>query len=141
MRIHLVGAITVCGLSLSTGEMRGGNVDTYPHGEITCLQGNEGPGIKLLLTQSNRCEEEMSYPHLEVDIKESQIKAHKSIVIGADNLAFRCLNPKDACEQSLGDHFQEKVGKEIRTDGAYDLRFRSGIESGRFQEDCFAPCA
>ena len=121
------------------------NVNAYSHGETTCLQGDEGPGICLRLRQDSHCEGRTSYPYLEIDLRELPITVRKSITIGADNWAFRCADPKESCEQALGgkivfDHFEETAGKEIRTDGSYDLRFRTGVESGHFEVDCRGPC-
>lgn len=78
-----------------------------------------------------------------MDIREVPITVHKKITVGADNLAFRCPDQKESCEQSLSgeivfDHFE---GKEIRTDGSYELRFRDGnTERGHFRVDCRPPC-
>ena len=146
MRALFAIATTVSALALATGGVSAKDTDTYSHGAITCMQGVEGSGIKLFLKQSSRCEARASYPYLEVDLKESPVQARKNIVIGEDNLAFKCPNAKEACEQSLGgkiifDHYQEKVGRDYRTDGTYELRFRSGNEAGRFNEDCLEPCS
>jgi len=146
VRIHLIVAITVCTVSFSTREMREtGSANAYSHGETTWLQGDDGPGIRLRLRQSNQCEGKVSYPYLEVDIRELPIAVHKSIPIGADNWAFRCPDARESCEQSRGgtivfDHLEETVGKDLQTDGSYNLRFRSGVESGRFKVDCWPPC-
>jgi len=139
VRTHLIVAITVCTVSFSPREMRDtGSANTYSHGETTCLQRDDGPGTRLRLRRSDRCEGKVSYPYLEVDIRELPIAVHKSIPIGADNWAFKCPDAKESCEQSRGgtivfDHLEESVGKDIQTDGSYDLRFRTGAESGHFQ--------
>jgi hypothetical protein len=119
----------------------------YSHGTILCLQGDDGPGLRLLLTQKHTCEGRLSYPRLEIDIKEEPVPVRKSIVIGPDNLAFRCLNPKESCEQLVSgelffEHFEHRSKKtEISgTDGHYELRFRTRTERGRFKVDCVGIC-
>ena len=151
MRTHCIVAIAVAcfsaiTFSLPAREAKGPeDANAYSHGETTCLQGNDGPGVRLRLRQNSRCEGRVSYPYLEIDIRELPIVVHKSITIGENNWAFRCPNPKESCEQSLGgkivfDHFEETAGKEIQTDGNYELRFKTGRESGHFRVDCRAPC-
>ena len=151
MRTHLGGTIAgVCFIAIvlsSSARETGGSesASTYSHGEKTCLQGTDGPGVLLRLSKSRRCERRVSYPYLEVDIRELPIAAHRGITIGADNWAFKCPDPKESCEQALGgtivlDHFEETAGKEIQTDGSYHLKFRTGLESGHFRVDCLAPC-
>lgn len=122
--------------------------NAYSHGTTTCLEGSNGPGLQLQLRQTARCEESWQvYPHLEIDIRERPIRVHRSVIIGPENWAFRCLDPKESCEQALSgklvfEHFEEKAGKKLPlTDGYYELRFRSGMEQGRFTVDCSAPCA
>lgn len=124
------------------------NANAYSHGTTTCLEGSNGPGLGLLLRQPASCEKSSQvYPHLEIDIRERPIRVHKSVIIGPENWAFRCLDPKESCEQSLSgkvvfEHFGEKVGTKMPlTDGYYELRFKSGTEQGRFKVDCSAPCA
>jgi hypothetical protein len=118
----------------------------YSHGETNCLQGNDGPGLRLRLRQNDRCGEGgVTYPYLQIDIRELPIAAHKNIRIGADNWARKCASPDEACEESLGgtitfEHFQETDGKHIQVDGSYKLRFRTGAETGQFKVDCLAPC-
>jgi hypothetical protein len=119
--------------------------NAYSHGTITPLQGTDGPGIRLLLAQ--KCEGRLSYPRLEIDIREQPVPVRKSIVIGPDNLAFRCLNPKESCEQLVSgelvfEHFEDRSKKtEITgTDGYYELRFRTRTERGRFKVDCVGIC-
>jgi len=147
MRSHrMVTALLCClsglALSLPAGQLNG----AYPYGTTTCLQGNDGPGLRLLLTQKLSCEGKVSCPYLEVDVTEEPVTVHKGISIGADNRAFRCLNAKDSCEQVVSgnvifDHFEDTSGKSIQTDGQYDLKFRTGkAESGLFKVTCFAPC-
>lgn len=151
MRTHCTVTIAVVciiaiALSLSARETKASvNANAYSHGETTCLQGNDGPGVRLRLRQNSRCEGRISYPYLEIDIRELPVAAHKSITIGADNWAFKCRDPKESCEQSLSgkivfDHFEDTAGKEIQTDGYYELKFRTSTESGHFKVDCLAPC-
>jgi hypothetical protein len=134
-------------LSLSARETKGSvNANTYSHGETTCLQGDDGHGLRLRLRQAGRCEGRVAYPYLEIDIRELPIAVRKSITIGADNLAFRCPDTNESCEQSLSghvmfDHLGDANGKETQTDGSYELRFRDGhTESGHFNVDCRPPC-
>lgn len=118
------------------------NATAYPHGTTTCLDGDNGPGIQLFLKQDSRCEGKVSYPYLEVDVRERPIR--KSIKIGPDNWAFRCSNPKESCEQAVSgsvvfDHIEGNL--ENGTDGKYELGFSHGMsESGRFKVDCTVPC-
>ena len=127
------------------------SANTYSHGEMTCLQGIKGPGLRFRLTQK-RCDGRVSYPYLEIDIRKLPIVARKGITICGDNWAFKCRRDEsrfpdnESCEPSQGgkivfDHFEETVGKEIsKTDGSYDLRFRTGRETGHFKVDCEPPC-
>ena len=123
------------------------SMHAYSHGTTGCLQGNDGPGIRLRLRQGSRCDEgDDLYPYLEIDVRELPIAVHKSFTIGPDNWAFRCPSPKESCEQSLSgkvvfNHFEETVGKEVQTDGFYELRFRTGTESGHFKVNCMGACA
>jgi hypothetical protein len=123
VRIHRIATVVVScfsaiAVSLSAREPKTpANTNAYRHGTTTCLQGSDGPGVKLLLRQNSRCEGRVSYPYLEVDIRELPVSAHKSISIGADNWAFRCPDPKDSCQQSLSgkvvfDHFEGTVGSQ-----------------------------
>lgn len=154
VRTHLTATIVVsCVITLafssSAGEPKrsSANGNAYPYGTTTCLQGDKGPGVQLFLKQYRRCEGRVSQPYLEVDIREQPIPVHKSISIGAENWAFRCLNPDESCEQALSgnvvfNHLELTSGKGIQTDGSYELRFSSGrSESGLFNVDCVAPCA
>ncbi len=150
MRIHRIVIAVVSGFVAigvcSFAREPSINANAYSHGTTSCLQGSDGPGVKLLLRQNKQCEGTVSYPYLEVDIKKLPILVHKSISIGADNWAFSCPSPKDSCQQFLSgkvvfDHFEETVGKETQTDGYYQLRFRTGSsQSGHFRVDCIAPC-
>jgi hypothetical protein len=122
------------------------SVHVYPYGTTTCLQGDDGPGLRLYLKQYRSCQAKRSYPYLELHIKEQPISVHKSISIGTENGAFRCENPKESCEQALSgylwfDHFEDTSGNGIQTDGHYELRFNTGgPESNFFKVDCYAPC-
>jgi hypothetical protein len=152
VRTHWIVTAVVSGsvavaVSLSAREPRPSNSDTYSHGTTTCLQGVDGPGIRLYLENAH-CEGKVSYPHLELDIRELPISAHKNISIGANNGAFKCPTPKESCQQALAgkivfDPFEENAGTEIpRTDGYYELRFNNGkSESGHFRVDRLAPCS
>lgn len=121
-------------------------IGAFPYGTATCLQGNDGTGLRLFLTQKLSCESEVSCPYLEIHITEKPVPVHKSISIGADNRAFRCLNAKDSCEQAVSgnvifDHFEDTSGKGIQTDGHYDMKFSTGKSAiGLFKVTCFAPC-
>jgi len=55
-----------------------------------------------VLVQSSQCHVRISYPYLEVDIWELPILVNKKIRIGEGNWAFKCLDEKESCEQSLG---------------------------------------
>ncbi len=119
----------------------------YPHGTVICLQGNDGAGVRLRLRQTARCEGGVSYPYLDIDIRELPVSRGKRIRIGPLNWAFLCPDPKQSCEQlSSGtivfDHFEDSDGKYIQTDGYYELISRNGkSERGHFQADCFSACA
>lgn len=152
MRTHWIVTAVVSlsiavAFSVSAREPKPSDADTYSPGTTTCLQGVDGPGIRLYLENAH-CEGKVSYPHLELDIRELPISAHKNISIGANNGAFRCPTPKESCQQALAgkivfDHFEENAGREIpRTDGHYELRFNTGgSERGHFIVDCLAPCS
>jgi hypothetical protein len=118
----------------------------YPYGTTTCLQGNDGTGVRLFLRQTLGCEGKVTCPYLEVDVTEKPVPIQKDISIGTDNRAFRCRNAKESCEQAVSgdvifDHFEGISGKTIQTDGHYELKFSTGrSESGIFKVTCFAPC-
>ena len=151
MRTHWTVTIVVSCLiklafSLSAGEpKRSANENAYPYGSTTCLEGDKGPGLQLFLRQYSRCEGKISYPYLEVDIREQPIPVHQNISIAAENWAFRCTSAKDSCEQALSgnvvfDHL-EASGSGLQTDGHYELKFSTGrAESGLFKVECLAPC-
>ena len=114
------------------------------------LQGDDGPGVRLVLTQSKTCEGRSSYPRLEIDIGVHPIPVHRRIVIGigSENGAFRCPEPKEGCQQFLSgelvfEHFEAKPrsNKDISTtDGHYVLRSKTGTERGYFKVDCVGFC-
>ena len=142
----LSSCLVALAVTSSGREPNAADAGGYPYGETTCLQGNSGAGMRLFLTQNRRCEADVAYPHLEVDIAEEPIPVHKSISIAAHNRAFRCRNAKESCEQAVSgdvifDHFEDISGKSIQTDGYYELKFSTGrSESGLFKVTCFAPC-
>ena len=145
--IALLSCLGTFALSLPADEQKGSApMKSYPYGTTTCLQGNEGQGLRLFLRQKLSCEGRASCPYLEVDVTEEPVPVHNGIRIGADNRAFRCLNAKDSCEQAVSgnvifDHFEDTSGASIRTDGQYDLKFSPGkSESGLFKVTCFSPC-
>lgn len=114
----------------------------YSHGTLMLLQGNEGPGRRLVLTKT--CGGRSSYPRLEIDVKVHAIPLHRRIVIGSENWAFRCVEPKQSCERFLsGELIFENLAAKPRsnkdistTDGHYVLRSRTGTEHGYFKVDC-----
>ncbi len=150
MRVNLVVPILAgffaVALTFSVRGIRASETGSaYSHGETTCLQGEDGPGLRLRLRQNGRCEGRVTYPYLEIGIRELPIAIHREIRIGEDNWARRCLSPKESCEESLGgtitfDHIDETVGKQTQTEGSYKVRFRDGWETGQFKVDCHAPC-
>jgi hypothetical protein len=100
------------------------SLDEYAHGTSSCLQGNDGPGLRFRLRKNSRCEGNVSYPYLEIDVRKLPIQAGKDTTIGADNWAFRCPSPKQACEQAASgtvvfEHFDVAAGKHIPGDGSY----------------------
>jgi hypothetical protein len=113
-----------------------------------CLQGNDGPGLRLVLTKTKTCEGRSSYPRLEIDIKAHPIPLHKSIAIGSENGAFVCKEPGQSCQQFLSgeivfEHFEAKPRNKNDlniTDGNYVLRLRTGAERGYFKLDCAGIC-
>src|ERR1700756_1216999 len=83
---RFVKTVAVCSIpiaaSLFAHEMKQPvNSNAYSHGTITCLQGNDGPGLRLQLTQKKTCEGRLSYPRLEVDIREQPVPVRKRIAI------------------------------------------------------------
>ena len=116
----------------SLGLARLVTADGYSHGATSCLQGVDGSGIRLQLRERRRCGGESSYPYLEIHIRELPITLNESIVIGVANPAFRCEGPKRSCEQFrsgelMFNHFEEIRGKELLTDGWYELRIDAGV--------------
>ena len=116
----------------------------YSHGTVKCLQGDDGLGLKLVLTETKTCEGRSSYPRLEIEVKVLPVPLHKSIVIGSENEAFRFAEAHQSCEQFLSgelvfDHFEAKPRSNhyiSTTDGHYVLRSRTGTEHGYFKVDC-----
>jgi len=142
-----LACFTAIAFSVSAPEAKQSeSMHAYSHGTTGCLQGNDGPGVRLRLRQSSRCEGNVLYPYLEIDVRQLPISVHKRITIGSDNWAFRCQGAKQSCEQSSSgeivfNHVDEASGKDIQTDGSYELRFSNGTsEKGRFKVDCTAPC-
>ena len=136
-------------VSLAANPMKGsGDSNSYSHGTVMCLQGNDGPGLRLVLTQTKTCEGRSSYPRLEIDIRVHPIPLHKSIPIGSENGAFMCTEPEQSCQQFLAgeivfEHFEEKPrdkNEMSTTDGHYELRLRTRTERGYFKVDCAGIC-
>jgi len=93
---------------------------------MNCLKENEEPGLRLVLTKDKTCKGRESYPRLEIGIRERGISAHKAIIIGPDNGAFRCRSANESCEQALSgtvtfDHFPHNAAVN-GSDGSYDLQ-------------------
>lgn len=144
--VAIMGVFVAVGVAFFARGVRASeSASAYSHGETSCLQGEDGPGLRLRLRQNARCEGNVTYPYLEIDIREVPIAVHQQIRIGDNNWARRCPSPNESCEESLEgaitfDHFAEIAGKHIQTNGSYKLRFRAGWESGEFKVDCEAPC-
>ena len=124
------------------------NADGYSHGTTACLQGNDGPGIRLRLREHHSCEGWNVYPYLEIYIRKLPVEVNRQIIVGETNWAFRCMTPKESCEQFpsgelMFNHFEQENGKKLPlTDGWYELKPNRGLpETGRFKVDCVAPCA
>jgi hypothetical protein len=123
------------------------SADGYSHGKVSCLQGNDGTGIRLQLSEHRQCEGQALHSYLEIDVRELPITVDKSIAIGDTSSAFRCNQPNTKCEQFqsgqiMFNHFEETSAKGIQTDGWYELSPTTGLpETGRFKVDCIAPCA
>lgn len=119
----------------------------YPHGELTCLEGDGGPGLILFLRKTEQCTVKAPNLHLEAYLREPPIRARKTIVIGEVNLAFYCEDPNGSCRQFASgtvvfDHYDQpgKHGTD-RTDGSYEFRATDGrIERGRFTVNCWGMC-
>jgi hypothetical protein len=137
-------AIALC-LSAG-GATRFANADGYSHGTQACLQGRDGQGIRLRLREHRHCEGQVTYPYLELDIRDLPIAANQSITIGEDNLAFICQKPEKSCQQFrsgeiMFNHFEQTSAKGIQTDGWYQLKSGNDRpETGRFNVDCIEPC-
>jgi hypothetical protein len=123
------------------------NATAYLYATTTCIGGDGGPGVRLFLKQFSQCQGTPSYPYLRIDIREQPILPGKNIAIGSNNSALRCLSARQSCEPAVSgtilfDHFEEFSGKEIKTDGYYELKFRTGrTESSLFKLDCMSPCS
>ena len=123
------------------------NANAYLYATTTCIGGNDGPGVRLFLKQFSQRQGRTSYPYLRIDIREQPILPKKNIAIGDDNSAIRCLSARQSCDQVISgnilfDHFEEISGGEIKTDGYYELKFRTGrTESGLFKLDGISPCS
>lgn len=141
----LLLASTILTLSLR-GDSGAANGDGYPHGTTVCLQGRDGPGIRLRLRQRQGCDGWDIYPYLEIDVRELPFAANKSIVIGETNTAFECLDRKTPCKQfTSGRVMLNRVpdtSSGWRAEGWYELKFNTGLLwTGRFKVDCIAPCS
>ena len=140
--IPLLCCLSGLALSVPTSQPTG----AYPYGTTTCLQGNDGNGLRLYLRHKLGCEGKVTCPYLEVDVTDIPVPVQKRISIGTDNRAFRCHDARESCEQAVEgdvifDHFEDISGKTIQTDGYYELKFSNGrSESGIFKVTCFAPC-
>ena len=138
----LAPADLVLGVS---GRAESANPDSYSHGTTVCLQGRDGPGIRLRLRQRSECESNDEHPYLQIDIRELPLEANKSVVIGETNWAFECPNPKMACRQFASgqvmlNHVPD-VASGWRAEGWYELRFNRGEPwTGHFKVDCIAVC-
>ena len=141
--IALLGVLIAVSLAANPVKRSVGS-NTFSHGTVLCLQGDDGPGLRLVLTPTRLCEGRSSYPRLEIDLKEHPISLHRRIIIGSENGAFRCLDPKQSCEQFLSgeivfDHFEAKPRNKNEmstTDGHYLLKTKNGTERGDFKVDC-----
>jgi hypothetical protein len=120
------------------------NADGYSHGTIFCLQGVDGSGIGLRLTQHRTCDRE--YPYLEIKIRLDRVPTNERISIGETNTAFLCRDQKSSCQQFssgeiLFNHFEENSKEGLLTNGWYELKSPNQLpETGRFRVDCVAPC-
>jgi hypothetical protein len=145
--LEVLGVLIAVSLAANPMKRSVGSL-TFSHGTVLCLQGDDGPGRRLVLTPTKSCEGRSSYPRLEIDVKEDPIPLHRRIMIGSENGAFRCLDPKESCEQFLSgeivfDHFDAKPGNKNEmntTDGHYLLKTRNGTERGDFKVDCTGAC-
>lgn len=148
-KTRIVKTVALCLISIAislfaTETKQSVDSNAYSHGSLMCLQGIEGPGVRLMLTRK-KCEGGLAYPRLEIDIREQPVPVHKRIVIGPENGAFECLDPKESCEQFLSgelvfDHFESRSGNVEITDGYYELKLRTKIERGHFEVDCYGTC-
>ena len=148
--MRLAGFAILLASLLALSRLAGTQADntTYSYGTTTCLAENNARGFKLVLTATNRCGANL-YPRVEIEIRQLPIKVQKSIVIGPDNWAFRCLGANEPCEQVpsgqiVFDDLEEGSKAGSKTEGRYELRLRGGtgiVERGKFIVDCVVPCS
>ena len=119
----------------------------YSRGTITCLEGDNGPGLALFLGTDSSCVRlPPSYPYVEIDIRERPVPIGKVVTIGPENWAFQCRSSQESCEQALSgrvvfDHSADPSSKGAASTGHYELKFKNGRnESGDFEVVCSAPC-
>jgi len=70
---RFVKGIAMCSIALSLFAQettQPADSNSYSHGTLLCLQGNDGPGLRLVLTPTKTCEGRQSYSRVEIDIKE-----------------------------------------------------------------------
>lgn len=148
-RVAGVAALFVSLAPLSPLDGSQADANTYSHGTTTCLGESDTPGVRLFLTQKNRCGAN-PYPYVEIEIRQLPIAVQKSVNIGPDNWAFRCLSAKESCEQVpsgkiVFDHLENgSSAAGLKTEGHYELRLRGGtgvVERGNFKVDCLVPCS
>jgi hypothetical protein len=125
----------------------------FSHATIGCLEGEKAPGSRVILSQEGRCDVGITYPNLDLHLKELPAKGEKlwKFNIGPENWAFRCLSSNDPCEQARsgtvvfdklsateeGEH--SRPG--LHDSGHYELRFKNGhVERGSFIVECFKAC-
>src|SRR5271165_3410134 len=81
--VTVVAVSIMVALAFCAGGVRASETESaYSHGETSCLQGNDGPGLRLRLRQTSRCEGRVTYPYLQIDIRELPIAIHRNIQIG-----------------------------------------------------------
>jgi len=123
--------------------------NTYSHGTTTCLGEKDTPGIRLFLMQTNRCDANL-YPRVEIEIRKLPIAIQKSVIIGPDNWAFRCVSADEPCEQIpsgvivFDNLVNGSTEAGLESKGHYELRLRGGagvVERGSFKVDCLVPCS
>jgi hypothetical protein len=125
----------------------------YSHATIGCLQGGKGPGFRLVLAKDGRCGTLVTYPNIDVDVRELPTKGGKTwkVNIGLQTWAFRCRDSNEPCQQaSSGTIVFDTLGGAQEGDhprptlhdaGHYELRFKSGsVEQGTFRVECSSVC-